>query len=376
MNNMNFDKLLSKYISVWIWSILFGAATALTYTIIASRPFDRWGPLTIVFIYIYVLFIICLMVVWLNLYKYLIKYIDEANFALSKLYAKEGDNYFLEENCQSALESYETALEYYYSNDINSKKNNAQLCVEELQLYQQIKTKKNKNDCISYINRFPQGKYFSEVKKILQSINEEEEWQLYYKIKSEEDKVDCNTYLRNYPNGKYNNEVKAIFEKILKKEAKDGQIAKQKAWNNGFKSAVFYSYTFQPSPITNTSHLHGLTISVLRNTKVGYYMSFRANKQFFYQKINLSERNNNLNYETAIMDSCISSAAFSVGITKKIYRPLFFSAGVNAGMNTISKKHNVIYETEKYPQWLYFNENRNFYLSPEIGLSVAFWVVS
>ena len=75
MNNMNFDKLLSKYISIWIWSILFGAATALTYSAIGNRPFERWGILSIVLIVIFIYLIICLVMVWLYMYKYLIRYI-------------------------------------------------------------------------------------------------------------------------------------------------------------------------------------------------------------------------------------------------------------------------------------------------------------
>ena len=40
------DTLLTKYVRVWVWSILFGATSGLSYAYIGVR-FDRsWGPLT------------------------------------------------------------------------------------------------------------------------------------------------------------------------------------------------------------------------------------------------------------------------------------------------------------------------------------------
>jgi hypothetical protein len=35
-----YESLLSKYLAVWLWSIVFGAISGLTYTFIAYRPFE------------------------------------------------------------------------------------------------------------------------------------------------------------------------------------------------------------------------------------------------------------------------------------------------------------------------------------------------
>ena len=39
------DGFLSKYLLVWIWSVLFGASTGLFYSFIAYRSSESWGPL-------------------------------------------------------------------------------------------------------------------------------------------------------------------------------------------------------------------------------------------------------------------------------------------------------------------------------------------
>lgn len=49
------DRLLSKYISVWVWSILFGTTIGLIYTFLNYRPSDRWGTLTLLLIILVVI---------------------------------------------------------------------------------------------------------------------------------------------------------------------------------------------------------------------------------------------------------------------------------------------------------------------------------
>jgi hypothetical protein len=84
MNENNLDKLLRKYISIWIWSILFGTASALTYSIFSTRPFERWGTLSVLFVAIYAYLIVALILAWLYLYKYLVKYILPKFFPLQE----------------------------------------------------------------------------------------------------------------------------------------------------------------------------------------------------------------------------------------------------------------------------------------------------
>jgi hypothetical protein len=42
MSVEDLEKLLSKYIAVWLWSILFGANSALIYSLVNYRA-DKWG---------------------------------------------------------------------------------------------------------------------------------------------------------------------------------------------------------------------------------------------------------------------------------------------------------------------------------------------
>jgi hypothetical protein len=67
----NFDKLLNKYISVWLWSILFGAASGLTYSIFSTRPFEKWGMLSTLFTAIYAYLICAIILTWFYLYRFL-----------------------------------------------------------------------------------------------------------------------------------------------------------------------------------------------------------------------------------------------------------------------------------------------------------------
>lgn len=39
------DRVLAKYVSVWLWSILFGTSISLSFSFISYRPAEKWGPL-------------------------------------------------------------------------------------------------------------------------------------------------------------------------------------------------------------------------------------------------------------------------------------------------------------------------------------------
>jgi hypothetical protein len=39
------DRVLAKYVSVWLWSILFGTSISLSFSFISYRPADKWGAL-------------------------------------------------------------------------------------------------------------------------------------------------------------------------------------------------------------------------------------------------------------------------------------------------------------------------------------------
>jgi hypothetical protein len=58
------DELLSKYVQVWIWSLLFGATSGLSYAYIGIR-FDRpWGPLAVLPLAIFGVGVIAALGAW------------------------------------------------------------------------------------------------------------------------------------------------------------------------------------------------------------------------------------------------------------------------------------------------------------------------
>jgi hypothetical protein len=69
------DQLLSKYITVWIWSVLFGASTGLVVSLITYRTDARWGPLNAVLLFFLAISVAAAVVSWRALLKYLSVYL-------------------------------------------------------------------------------------------------------------------------------------------------------------------------------------------------------------------------------------------------------------------------------------------------------------
>lgn len=74
MNIQEADNLFSKYILVWIWSILFGASTGLTYSLIEYRP-ERWGQLALPLLALAILGIVSAFAALIVLISYLLKFL-------------------------------------------------------------------------------------------------------------------------------------------------------------------------------------------------------------------------------------------------------------------------------------------------------------
>jgi len=74
MDRADLDKLLSKYIVVWLWSILFGASTGLTYSLIEYRP-EKWGQLALFLLVLSFLGTASALCSLILLIKYLLRYL-------------------------------------------------------------------------------------------------------------------------------------------------------------------------------------------------------------------------------------------------------------------------------------------------------------
>jgi hypothetical protein len=68
---MDWDRLLAKYVRIWIWSILFGATSGLTYAYVGVRFERPWGPLAVLPMLLLTIGITCTLGGWTNLLAYL-----------------------------------------------------------------------------------------------------------------------------------------------------------------------------------------------------------------------------------------------------------------------------------------------------------------
>jgi hypothetical protein len=72
-----YESLLSKYISVWLWSVLFGSMSGLSYSFIGYRPLvNRFRPLAILSILLlvsgFLAALTCLIALYQALFGYLV----------------------------------------------------------------------------------------------------------------------------------------------------------------------------------------------------------------------------------------------------------------------------------------------------------------
>ena len=68
------EMLLNKYVSVWLWSILFGTTTGLLYSFLSFR-YDKWGDLGAVLIIPAVGSLVLAIGAWLQLYRALTQFL-------------------------------------------------------------------------------------------------------------------------------------------------------------------------------------------------------------------------------------------------------------------------------------------------------------
>ena len=74
MHIYNLDRLLSKYVAVWLWSIIFGTTTGVLYSFLSFR-YDRWGGLGIVLLIPAIVSLTLAILSWLSLYRGLSNYL-------------------------------------------------------------------------------------------------------------------------------------------------------------------------------------------------------------------------------------------------------------------------------------------------------------
>jgi len=91
-----FDYLISKYIAIWIWSIILGINATFTYRLIVNVvPGRDWGSLGLPMILLNIIALVVMLNSWRSLYLFLSEYIiprifpnDEGKVNLLELNAK------------------------------------------------------------------------------------------------------------------------------------------------------------------------------------------------------------------------------------------------------------------------------------------------
>jgi hypothetical protein len=70
LNSHLLNELLKKYLSVWLWSILFGATTGLTYSLVGIRDVGKWGELSAAIVLLMTINIAFLIIAWSALFRF------------------------------------------------------------------------------------------------------------------------------------------------------------------------------------------------------------------------------------------------------------------------------------------------------------------
>jgi hypothetical protein len=93
--NCRIDRVLSKYISVWLWSILFGVNSGLTFSYLSST-FRDWGSLSILLVAILAIAVIFSIQAWRYLLSYLTRYLLPKFFSPRRMRLTEDSEQFEE----------------------------------------------------------------------------------------------------------------------------------------------------------------------------------------------------------------------------------------------------------------------------------------
>ena len=98
-NTSNLDDLLSKYISVWLWSILFGANTGVLVSFYIRQELQGWGSTALTLSIILCTGAVFLVLSYVNLYFYFKRFIIpvflEGKIIDSLKYRKKTSSYLL-----------------------------------------------------------------------------------------------------------------------------------------------------------------------------------------------------------------------------------------------------------------------------------------
>lgn len=78
------DRLLSKYVHVWLWSILFGSNTGVLYAYVAYRSDTTWGGLSVLPVALLLMGVVASLAALSQLFRYLKNFLLPQFFSSSE----------------------------------------------------------------------------------------------------------------------------------------------------------------------------------------------------------------------------------------------------------------------------------------------------
>lgn len=89
--DVRIDRVLNKYMSVWLWSIVFGAATGVSLTFANYRVFGEWSRLGIVLVPLVAIGGLAALMSWYFLLQYLVMFLLPLFFSHATDYTENTD---------------------------------------------------------------------------------------------------------------------------------------------------------------------------------------------------------------------------------------------------------------------------------------------
>ena len=305
-----------------------------------------------------------------------------------------------EDAWQTAKKKYTTAAYYTYLSSFPDGKysNEARSTINQWDknAYQEAIEKNTLISLRYYLDYYPKGKYRKDVRDILNARKEEEAWAT---AKRENYVSSYEKYLKNYPYGKHVQDANRIISYYLFRLGTD----KFKSKKYSSAKTYFKSYLSKFPSGANATEARknirkcdmllnqtggqflmyagdtqspiGLSIGSLDVRKVSFYMTFSMNSNVFKAFDVIYEIDNNGNHDhpgnvLSTGNNSVGLLGLSVGVTYKIYYPIWVYAGVGIGYTPTYQEVDTYYSSGSFweTEWFLNSDKSIIDFYPEFGL--------
>ena len=305
-----------------------------------------------------------------------------------------------EDAWQTAKKKNTTAAYYIYLSSFPNGKysSEAQSIINQWDksAYQEAIEKNTLNSLKYYLDYYPKGKYRKDVRNKLNDRKEEEAWAT---AKRENYVTSYEKYLKNYPYGKHAQEANKIISYNLFRLGTE----KFKSKNYASAKSYFQSYLSKFPSGANANEARrnirkcvgllnqtggqflmyagdtqspiGLSIGILDVKKVSFYMTYSMNSNVFRAFDVIYEIDNDGNHDhpgnvASTGNNSVGLLGLSVGVTYKIYYPIWLYAGVGIGYTPTYQEVDTYYSSGSFweTEWFLNSDKSVIDFYPEFGL--------